>query len=209
MPQARSIVYIDGFNFYYGMVRNTRWKWLDLQRYFELVRQDDDIQEIRYFTSETRGSAQRRQSVYLEALDTLPKVTVHLGRFKGKTFTCRVIDCEFAGNRHYQGREEKETDVALGVALVDDAYRDRADRFVIVSGDSDLVPAIRLVHERFPNKTVVVYIPGEPGSARAAATQMRKIADRHRTLPSEPLRRAQLPPTIQTITGTIEKPASW
>lgn len=209
MSNARSIVYVDGFNFYYGMVRNTDWKWLDLQRYFELIRQDDQIEQIRYFTSEAGGAAYDRQSVYLRALASLPKVTVHLGRFKRKTFTCGVTDCVFAGSRQYQGREEKETDVALGVTLVDDAYQDRADRFVIVSGDSDLVPAIRLVQERFSEKRVVVYVPAVRGSVRAAATEMRRIADRHRTLPPEPLRRAQLPPTINTGTGVIRKPASW
>lgn len=209
MSNARSIVYVDGFNFYYGMVRDTDWKWLDLQRYFELIRPDDEIERIRYFTSEAGGPARDRQAVYLQALGTLPKVTVHLGRFKRKTFTCGVADCAFAGSRQYRGREEKETDVALGVTLVDDAYQDRADRFVIVSGDSDLVPAIRLVQERFPEKRVVVYIPATRGSVRAAATEMRRIADRHRTLPPEPLRRAQLPATIAADAGVIRKPASW
>jgi 6-hydroxy-3-succinoylpyridine 3-monooxygenase len=29
----RTIVYVDGFNFYYGTMRGTLWKWLDLQAF--------------------------------------------------------------------------------------------------------------------------------------------------------------------------------
>ncbi|MYA19712.1 MAG: NYN domain-containing protein [Chloroflexi bacterium] len=209
MPRVRSIIYIDGYNFYYGMVRDTEWKWLDLQRCFELVRSDDDIQEIRYFTSEALGDARERQSVYLEALGTLPLVTVHLGRFKGRSLTCRVRACEYAGSRRYQVLEEKETDVAISVRLIDDAYRDRADRFVIVSGDSDLVPAVRLLRERFADKEIIVYVPASAGTRRAAAREMRRIAHKHRTMPVEPLRRSQLPEVIPVADGTIRKPPSW
>ena len=209
MSGQRSIVYVDGFNLYYGMVRGTPWKWLDLQQYFELVRPDDDILQIRYFTSEALGHAGERQSVYLRALDTLPNVTIHLGRFKERTLTCRVAACEYGGSRLYRGLEEKETDVALSVALIDDVYQDRADRLVIVSGDSDLVPAIRLVRERFPDKRVTIYIPAKRGSVRAAATAMRRSAHKHRTMPAEPLKRSQLPEVIPADGGAIEKPPSW
>ena len=47
----RTIVYIDGFNFYYGAVKGTPHKWLDLDRYFRVLRPDADLQEIKYFHS--------------------------------------------------------------------------------------------------------------------------------------------------------------
>ena len=28
----RTIVYIDGFNLFYGLLRNTPWLWLDLEK---------------------------------------------------------------------------------------------------------------------------------------------------------------------------------
>ena len=43
----RLVVYVDGFNLYYGAVKGTPYKWLDLQRYFTLLRPHDDIQQIR------------------------------------------------------------------------------------------------------------------------------------------------------------------
>ena len=46
----RSIIYIDGFNFYYGAVKGTKWKWLDVEHFFSMLRQDDDIQVIKAFS---------------------------------------------------------------------------------------------------------------------------------------------------------------
>ena len=178
----RSIVYIDGFNLYYGSLRGTDYRWLNLQRLFERLRPDDDIQVIRYFTAQVDGRAQARQATYLRAIATLPKVEVILGLFKSKRFKCRVRDCDFEGGRFYVGWEEKRTDVAMGVALVDDAHRNVADRFIIVSGDSDLVPAMRMLKSRYPEKRVHVYIPSR-NEIRGAATEIRGEADRSRTLP--------------------------
>ncbi|MEE9278945.1 MAG: hypothetical protein V3V67_02105 [Myxococcota bacterium] len=63
-----SIIYIDGFNLYYGALRGTPYKWLDLEAYFTRLRQDDEIQHIRYFTTRVDGDARQRQQAYLRAL---------------------------------------------------------------------------------------------------------------------------------------------
>jgi len=55
LKNPRTIVYVDGFNLYYGGVRNTPNKWLDLSKYFRLIRPDDNILLIRYFTSLVTG----------------------------------------------------------------------------------------------------------------------------------------------------------
>ncbi len=43
--------------------------------------------------------------------------------------------------------------------MLDDAYQDRCDIFVLVSGDSDLVPAVKKIRDRFLEKEVTVYVP--------------------------------------------------
>ena len=83
--RRRSIIYIDGFNLYYGALKGGPHKWLNLQRYFEMVRPHDDIQAIRYFTAMITGSHLANQEAYLRALETLPLVEVVLGRFKAET----------------------------------------------------------------------------------------------------------------------------
>ena len=48
---SRTIVYIDGFNFYYGAVKDTPHKWLDFEAFCRLLLPRDDIVKIRYFTA--------------------------------------------------------------------------------------------------------------------------------------------------------------
>src|SRR5437870_4182308 len=63
IKKSRTIIYIDGFNFYYGALKNTKFKWLDLQTLFHklldachnrydcavLVSNDSDIAEALKF----------------------------------------------------------------------------------------------------------------------------------------------------------------
>jgi hypothetical protein len=91
----RSIIYVDGFNLYYGAVRGGPHKWLDLQKYFTMLRPDDQIQRIWYFTALIDGSHRQDQEAYLQALDTLPLVEIVLGKYKYKTVKCTLSACTF------------------------------------------------------------------------------------------------------------------
>ena len=84
VPRPRAIVYVDGFNLYCGALLHTRNRWLDLQALFVRLRNNDDVRCVRYFTTLSRHDPGRfaRQSLYLEALATLPRVRVYLGKFK-------------------------------------------------------------------------------------------------------------------------------
>ena len=88
-PRPRTRVYIDGFNFYYAAFRRGGFadhKWLDLVRFCERTLPRNDIELVRFFTARldpTRGRAgqRSRQDAYLEALTTLPRLTIHFGEF--------------------------------------------------------------------------------------------------------------------------------
>ena len=70
----RTFVYVDGFNLYYGALRGTPWKWLDLTALFTKVLQPHhDILKVKYFTARVSGtpadqSKPQRQDVCLRAL---------------------------------------------------------------------------------------------------------------------------------------------
>jgi len=52
----RTIIYIDGFNFYYRAVKNTPYKWLDFKSLFgKLLSKEHVIIEIKYFTALVSG----------------------------------------------------------------------------------------------------------------------------------------------------------
>ncbi len=76
MPTSpyRTIVYVDGFNFYYGEVRGTPWKWLDPVALFRnVLGRQNTLVKIKYFTARVQPSPNDpnvnvRQETYLHAL---------------------------------------------------------------------------------------------------------------------------------------------
>ena len=204
----RSIVYVDGFNLYYGALRGGAYKWLNLERFFKTLRTDDDVQHIYFFTAVIEGSHVQSQISYLRALETLPLVSVVFGRFKMKRVPCRIPECQHVGYRFFNVPEEKRTDVNIALQMLQDVYQDQCDISVLVSGDSDLVPAVTHVKATFPEKTVVVYVPSR-NPIRGAAVELRAVADRHRILPLNLLKHCQLPREIPTASGVVRKPADW
>ena len=205
----RSIIYIDGFNLYYGSVKNTPWKWLDMEKYFSLLLQHDDIQIIKYFTAKIHGPHKANQEDYIKALSTLNKVQIIFGLFKYKKIKCMVRNCTHQGSRVFDMPEEKRTDVNIAINIVKDAVDDKCDRLIVVSGDSDLVPAVKAVKLITPNKKVIVYIPAN-NRVRGAARELRKSSDSHKTLPYNLLSKAQFPDQLINSEGEIiQKPISW
>ena len=205
-------MYVDGFNLYYGVLKNTNYKWLDLEQFFTRLRHHDDIQAIRYFTALVDAGAQRaRQVTYLNALATRSRVETILGRFRQKQVICTCSGCTQTtrGRRTFVVPEEKRTDVSIAIHMLDDAYRGLCECQVLVSGDSDLVPAIQMVRQRFPEIRTTVYVPARTRD-RGAAVELRTAAHRNRTLPLDLLPKTQLPPRVPDGSGGfVEKPAEW
>lgn len=79
-------VYVDAFNLYYGSLKGTSYKWLDLRSLSEALLPQDQIHRIRYFTALINArlndpQAPQRQQTYIRALNTLQNLTVHYGHF--------------------------------------------------------------------------------------------------------------------------------
>ena len=205
----RTIVYVDGFNLFYGALRGTSEAWLDLERLFRLLLPHDDLRRVRFFTALLMGPERVAQRTHLRALETTPLVEVTLGRFKTRRVRCRVAGCSMSGPRRFAWPEEKRTDVTIGISMLDDAYRNECDRLILVSGDSDLVPAISLIRGRFPEKEIVVYVPSRHPD-RGAAVELRGVAHRARLLPLQVLKHAQFSDVVIDSRGRrIRKPADW
>lgn len=152
-----------------------------------------------------------RQAALLQALSTLPRVRIVFGKFKEKRIACAHTACP-RGGRATPGLtvpEEKGTDVNIAVNMLDDAHCGRCDLQILVSGDSDLVPAVRIVRARFPAMKTYVYVPART-QQRGAAVELRNAAHKSNTLPLQPLARAQLPDPVPLANGlAIRKPTEW
>ncbi len=78
----RTRVYVDGMNLYYGCLRGTPYRWLDIRKMCELLLEEHhEIERLKYFTANVSGraydlDAPKRQQVYLRALRTLPDVEI-------------------------------------------------------------------------------------------------------------------------------------
>lgn len=84
---AGTHVYIDGLNFYYGAVRGTPYKWLDLEAFVRAQLPGESIANIRYFTAPVKQQfpgdrAHERQNAYLRALKSNPLIEVGMGHFR-------------------------------------------------------------------------------------------------------------------------------
>ncbi len=86
----RTIAYVDGFNLYFGALRKTPYRWLDLRRMIELhLKPQNRLVGIKYFTAKLNQrpadpDAPARQEMYLRALATLPNLEITLGHFLTK-----------------------------------------------------------------------------------------------------------------------------
>jgi len=81
-----SFVYVDGFNLYYGAVKGTPYKWLDISRMVQLLLPRNQVLKIKYFTAKVHSRPQDpaqplRQQIYLRALRTIPNLEIILGHF--------------------------------------------------------------------------------------------------------------------------------
>lgn len=161
----RVLAYIDGFNLYHAISELNRphLKWLDLHALcVDLCGPNESLLGVYYFTAyaTSRVGAVGRHKEYIAALEHAG-VRCIVGHFKEKFRSCRSCDAKWVGH------EEKETDVAIAVQIVADAFTDQYDRAFILSADSDLAPAIKVVRGQFPNKTLnVIAPPGRLSHAR-------------------------------------------
>ena len=214
-PKKRCTIYVDAFNWYFGIFQHhPAWKWLNAQSFFEALRLDEEVVTVKLFTAlvdplkhvSTRRDRQKR---YLKALGTLPKVKIILGKYQERTVICKARDC--MRRLEYQVPEEKKTDVNMAVNLLEDAVRGLTDSMVIVSGDSDLEPAVEWVRRNYPHVKTTVYIP-----VLEDERQQRRNDNYHRMgvtckpLPLADIPRHLFPATVQVNESeTITRPAEW
>jgi hypothetical protein len=146
--------YIDAFNLYYGCLKGSAHKWLNLEHFCQLSFPADQVHQIRYFTARVKARPTDpqqpvRQAIYLRALQTLPCLTIHFGHYlekkvmmpyatppAGGPLTVRVVKSD-----------EKGSDVNLATALLVDAFDKDFEKAVVVSNDSDLAYPVEVVRK--------------------------------------------------------------
>ena len=162
---------VDGFNLYHsvreaGKVLNTSTKWLDIKTLCSsylhiiggIVGDKTKLKNIYYFSALAKHIEAKdpdvtaRHKSFLKCLrDT--GVFVELSRFKPKT-----IKCPFCG-KLFVKYEEKETDVAIAIKLLDILLSDECNTTVLLTGDTDIAPAVKTANRLFPKKRILFAFP--------------------------------------------------
>ena len=209
----RTIVYVDGFNLYYGSLKGTAYKWLDLKALFSSILPGHSIIKIKYYTARVsarpgNSDGPIEQDAYLRAIKAfIPELEISFGKFLAST-----VRMPLAKPRPWQGKfcdvvktEEKGSDVNLALHLLNDAWQDKYDYGVVVSNDSDLAESLRLVKKQH-GKKIILLVPGNPAK-RPPSIQLKRFAHKTISIPIEVVAASQLPTLIPGT--TIHKPVKW
>jgi hypothetical protein len=203
-------VYVDGFNMYYGCLKGTPYKWLDLAALCRRLLPHDDINRIRYFTARikpriTEPDAPQRQDTYLRALATTPGLSVHLGHFLTSRVRMPLAHPPEDGPQTVRviKTEEKGSDVNLATYLMSDAFGGDYEVALVITNDSDLCEPIRIV-------STDLGIP--VGVANPHPPKRRSQALRgtfFKQIRASALAQSQFPTTLKDADGTFARPAGW
>lgn len=204
----RTIVYVDGFNLYYGAVKGTDLKWLNLLECFQKLLPKNRIKKIKYFTALVSGTPDdpgkpARQLTYVRALRTIPEIEIIDGYFSTEKQTYQKADG--TGPVEVIRTKEKRSDVNLASSMLWDAHSNAFDTAVLVSGDSDFLTPVIYVRKYF-QKTVGVIDPQRGGTPNSP---LNKNANFFKPLRSGVIRSSQFPDQMSDSAGIFNKPGEW
>ncbi len=159
----RVTFYFDGFNFYNGLkessIKDASWKacyWINPVMFCNEFIGDNTLVNVKYFTADPINVQQRiRHKHYFKLLKEINPTLLQIinGRYKEKTNYCRNCGAT------YKSSEEKRTDVSISVTMLSDCINDLTDTLILISADTDLIPAIETIRKDFPNKKIKLYFP--------------------------------------------------
>ncbi len=210
----RTVFLVDGFNLYHSIEEAAREapdstiKWLDLPKLLKAqlpnIGKKAVFKEIHYFTAfaghllKDDPEKVSRHKAYVRAL-TASKVKAHLGKFKRKQAYCPTC------KEYIKVYEEKETDVAIASLLLKLAFKEDLDIAVLVTGDTDLAPAVRDFQNLFPQKRVLFAFPYKRKNKELA-----KLAPGSFVLGKETYTKYQFPKEVRLPSGKkVKKPDKW
>lgn len=213
VDKMKAIAYIDAFNFYYGLTKNTKYRWCDLYSLCKaLTPLKYELDFVRVFTGCSKALTDpgqpERQSAYLRALETCGNVYIEKSNFSIREKEYYLSDGSQKVN--VKVPQEKGADVNLATFLLIDAYHNRFDLAMILSNDSDLENPIRMVRKEF-NKQTRIFSPIKSTSQQMSDKLIRASGQaNHEIIPFDLVKKHQLPDIINRKgKKDILKPREW
>ena len=182
----RCVFLVDGLNLYHSLLDAERETGRPLRRldvaalcesYLHALPGQSRSEAVVYFSALAHHRERRhpgtvaRQVSYFSELEATG-VQVRLGQFKARSMVCPQC------GRDFVGWEEKETDVAIGARLLEYVCRAECDTAVLVTGDTDLVPAMHAARRLDPGRRLVVLQPYRRANRELARSADKALAMR-------------------------------
>ncbi|MCF6459396.1 NYN domain-containing protein [Pseudoalteromonas sp. MMG024] len=226
-------VYIDGYNFYYGRLKGTNFKWLDYYTLFYsyLLQRNShgspklSAKAIKFFTApiDERVAMDAHsvsdQHVYHTALNKHlgDKIDIISGYYDVSKNKAKLVDgdkepreCESV---YIWKIEEKQSDVNVAVHAIFDTLMDPTiEQVVFVSNDTDILPAMLKLREyrQLSGRPIVIGLVIPKKDERTANTSLIRAADWHIPNISDfELQSSQLPNRVNKGRKPAFKPNSW
>ena len=217
----RTVVYVDGYNLYYGLLRKTTLKWLDLFALFRdhVLGPEAELIQVRYYTAPVLGrmcdspESPQRQRRYLQALRKMypDQIAIVEGKILATTPFQRLVKpiAEVPELQMVQVYDfnEKKTDVNLAADLIAGAWTGVYDQAVVCSNDTDLGAALATVRQHHPSIRLGVVAPIPGDDHRRISTDLSRHAHWSKPLSPVHLKNAQLPERIPH--SALRKPETW
>ena len=92
----------------------------------------------------------------------------------------------------------------IGLYLLNSAYQNQFDKFLLLTADSDFIPTIKMVSEYFPNKESHILLP-----INASSKDLKNNSDNTSQIKNKHLKSSLFPDTIQLNNGIISKPKEY
>lgn len=203
---AKVRAYVDGFNLFYGALKGTPYRWLNVDAMCRSMLPQDEVVGIRYCTARVSArpgdpSKPQRQEVFLRALRTIPGLTIHFGQFRTRSVRLRLTGQN--QSVWVDRTEEKGSDVNLASYLLWDGFNGMYETAVLITNDSDLETPVRLVRQELKLHVGILNPhPTHSCSLKQWATFVKRI--RQADIAS-----SQFPVSMTDATGTFTKPAGW
>lgn len=161
------------------------------------------LRKIFYFTAiayHHPNKIQRHEN-YIRCLES-KDIEVIRGRFREKNQFCPLC------KKGYIGHVEKETDIAIGSKLLELLYandENHCETFMLITGDSDLAPAIKTAIKVTPNVDIRFAFP-----VNRKSDELLSLAPKSFKLKSGHYKANQFKNPLKLTDGTLlHKPTIW
>ncbi len=179
MPRERVAIYIDGSNFYFKL-RNLHLPShagikFDFLGFAKLIAAGRRITNRNYYIGVVEEASDNPdvQKMY----ENQQALFAHLRSASQKFNVIQGYLLKSGGSMH-----EKGVDVRIAVDMLVGAFEDRYDTAIVVSSDTDLIPAIKWIKKQGKNVEYVGFV-NEPSHALTRIATTAKLLNRNDIVP--------------------------